>query len=80
MLHYPFQNFKVPKSRKMLNFSEIDCELIFFQSQEYIFRLHEDADYGWQPRLSAREFMRILSNLTSIKIRGTYTTDGKNFF
>ncbi|KAF4517691.1 hypothetical protein B566_EDAN016517 [Ephemera danica] len=48
-------------------------------SQEYKFRLHEDADYGWQPRLTAREFMSVLSNLTAVKIRGTYTPEGVGF-
>ncbi|XP_059472124.1 laminin subunit gamma-1 isoform X2 [Neocloeon triangulifer] len=47
--------------------------------REYTFRLHEDSEYGWQPRLSAREYMRILSNLTAIKIRGTYTYDGVGY-
>ncbi|KAH0534833.1 laminin subunit gamma-1 [Cotesia glomerata] len=47
--------------------------------QGYKFKLHEHANYGWQPRLSARAFMSILSNLTSIKIRGTYTHQGRGF-
>lgn len=49
------------------------------QKQVYEFRLHEHPDYGWQPRLSAREFMSLLSNLTAIKIRGTYTPNGVGF-
>uniref|UniRef100_A0A1B6D2A0 Laminin subunit gamma-1 n=1 Tax=Clastoptera arizonana TaxID=38151 RepID=A0A1B6D2A0_9HEMI len=49
------------------------------QTQEYKFRLHENSDYGWQPRLSARDFISILSNLTAIKIRGTYTLQGVGF-
>ncbi|XP_066585793.1 laminin subunit gamma-1 [Prorops nasuta] len=48
-------------------------------SQAYKFRLHEHSEYGWQPRLSSRAFMSILSNLTAIKIRGTYTHQGKGF-
>lgn len=47
--------------------------------QEYRFRLHEHSGYGWQPRLSSRAFMSILSNLTAIKIRGTYTHQGRGF-
>ncbi|XP_050538498.1 laminin subunit gamma-1, partial [Daktulosphaira vitifoliae] len=43
------------------------------------FRLHESPDYGWQPRLSTREFFNVLSNLTAIKIRGTYTERGVGF-
>ncbi|XP_014601707.1 PREDICTED: laminin subunit gamma-1 isoform X1 [Polistes canadensis] len=48
-------------------------------AQEYRFRLHEHSEYGWQPRLSAKAFMSILSNLTAIKIRGTYTHQGRGF-
>ncbi|XP_024947566.1 laminin subunit gamma-1 isoform X2 [Cephus cinctus] len=48
-------------------------------AQEYKFRLHEHVDYEWEPRLSAREFISILSNLTAIKIRGTYTHQGRGF-
>ncbi|XP_046413039.1 laminin subunit gamma-1 [Neodiprion fabricii] len=46
---------------------------------EYRFRLHEHPDYGWLPQLSSRDFMSILSNLTAIKIRGTYTHKGRGF-
>lgn len=49
------------------------------QNQVYKFRLHEHQDYGWQPRLSARAFMSILTNLTAIKIRGTYTRMGSGY-
>ncbi|XP_054274289.1 laminin subunit gamma-1-like isoform X2 [Macrosteles quadrilineatus] len=49
------------------------------EDNSYKFRLHEDPDYGWQPRLSARDFMSVLANLTAIKIRGTYTTQGVGF-
>lgn len=49
------------------------------QPQEHRFKLHEHANYGWQPRLSSRAFMSILSNLTAIKIRGTYTHQGRGF-
>ncbi|XP_076658555.1 laminin subunit gamma-1 isoform X1 [Halictus rubicundus] len=48
-------------------------------SQEYHFKLHEHPKYGWEPRLSSRAFMSILSNLTAIKIRGTYTHQGRGF-
>ncbi|XP_076636198.1 laminin subunit gamma-1 isoform X1 [Colletes latitarsis] len=47
--------------------------------QEYHFKLHEHPNYGWEPRLSSRAFMSILSNLTAIKIRGTYTHQGRGF-
>ncbi|KFW02341.1 Laminin subunit gamma-1, partial [Eurypyga helias] len=39
----------------------------------YTFRLHEAADYPWRPALTAFEFQKLLHNLTSIKIRGTYS-------
>ncbi|XP_011142346.1 laminin subunit gamma-1 [Harpegnathos saltator] len=47
--------------------------------QEYRFKLHEHLSYGWQPQLSSRAFMSILSNLTAIKIRATYTNQGRGF-
>ncbi|GLV33913.1 Laminin B2 [Carabus blaptoides fortunei] len=49
------------------------------QNQQYVFKLHEHPDYGWHPRLSARAFMSILTNLTAIKIRATYTPHGVGF-
>lgn len=49
------------------------------QNQVYKFRLHEHPDYGWHPRLSARAFMSILTNLTAIKIRATYTPQGVGY-
>lgn len=49
------------------------------QNQEYKFRLHEDGKFGWSPRLSSRNYMALLANLTAIKIRGTYAYDGKGF-
>ncbi|XP_023243676.1 laminin subunit gamma-1-like isoform X1 [Centruroides sculpturatus] len=42
-------------------------------SQKYKFRLHEHPSFGWQPRLRFHDFMRVLSNVTAIKIRGIYT-------
>ncbi|XP_020796887.2 laminin subunit gamma-1 [Boleophthalmus pectinirostris] len=41
--------------------------------QTYIFRLHDSADYPWRPAISHSDFQRLLHNLTSIKIRGTYS-------
>lgn len=46
------------------------------QRQEYSFRLHEQS---WQPRLNARDFISILTNLTAIKIRGTYGPHGQGY-
>ncbi|XP_055331457.1 laminin subunit gamma-1-like isoform X2 [Paramacrobiotus metropolitanus] len=47
--------------------------------QTYKFRLHEQKEYGWSPRLSSFEFQRLLSNVTSIRIRTTYVTDGTGY-
>lgn len=49
------------------------------QIREYSFRLHENSEYSWQPSQSARGFMQILSNLTAIKIRATYSHEGEGF-
>ena len=46
------------------------------KSQDFVFRLHEHVEFGWNPRLSSRDFISILSKLTAIKIRGTYTPNG----
>ncbi|KAJ8934790.1 hypothetical protein NQ318_023168, partial [Aromia moschata] len=48
-------------------------------SQKYSFRLHEHPDYGWQPRLSFREYFSVFTNLTAIKIKGTYTPQGMGY-
>ncbi|XP_073977260.1 laminin subunit gamma-1 isoform X2 [Rhodnius prolixus] len=42
----------------------------------YKFRVHEHPDFGWEPRITSKDFMSILSNLTAIRIRGTYTPRG----
>ena len=44
--------------------------------QDYRFRLNEHANYQWTPRLSANEFIQLLSNITAIRIRGTYSPRG----
>lgn len=45
--------------------------------EDYKFRLNEHASYEWTPRLNSVDFMRLLSNITAIKIRGTYSSQGK---
>lgn len=47
--------------------------------QKYKFRLNENPKYGWQPRVSSKDFISILANLTAFKIRGTYTPLGNGF-
>lgn len=42
----------------------------------YTFRLNEDMNYGWTPPMSTRDFMALLSNITAIKIKATYTMSG----
>lgn len=47
-------------------------------ANNYRFKLHEDAKkYGWQPKLRAKDFISVLSNLTAIRIRATYTNGNK---
>ncbi|XP_038859912.1 laminin subunit gamma-1-like isoform X1 [Salvelinus namaycush] len=41
--------------------------------QTFVFRLHDSTDYPWRPTLPQSEFQKLLHNLTSIKIRGTYS-------
>ncbi|KAF8777898.1 Laminin subunit gamma-1 like protein [Argiope bruennichi] len=48
-------------------------------NQEYKFRLHEHSAYGWNPRLTPRDYISILSNLTAIKIKATYTPEGTGY-
>lgn len=50
-----------------------------FQMQEYRIRLHENPEFGWNPSLSAKDFMAVLANITAIKIRGTYVSQGIGF-
>ena len=47
--------------------------------QEYKFRLHENPEFGWNPSMSAIDFMNALSNITAIKIRGSYSSQGIGF-
>ncbi|CAM1303920.1 LAMC3 (predicted), partial [Pycnogonum litorale] len=48
-------------------------------NQNYVFKLNEDSKYGWNPRLSARDFISILTNLTAVKIKSTYAPQGAGF-
>lgn len=42
--------------------------------QRYTFRLNEEDVYEWTPKVGIQEFVSILSNLTAIKVRVTYTS------
>lgn len=42
------------------------------EMQNYRFKLIEDMNYGWTPKLNSFQFQTLLSNLTSIRIRATY--------
>ncbi|XP_054719317.1 laminin subunit gamma-1-like, partial [Uloborus diversus] len=48
-------------------------------NQEFGFRLHEHSAYGWNPRLTAHDFMSILSDVTALKIKVTYTPEGSGY-
>ncbi|XP_061427845.1 laminin subunit gamma-1-like isoform X1 [Lethenteron reissneri] len=41
--------------------------------QTYTYVLHENPAYPWTPQIPANEFRKLLSNLTAIKLRGTYS-------
>ena len=47
--------------------------------QDYTFRLHENPEFGWSPRLSSKDFIAILANITAFKIRGTFVAGGAGF-
>lgn len=49
------------------------------ENQKFSFRFHEHPDYGWQPTLTSTNFISILTNVTAIKIKGTYTPAGSGF-
>ena len=47
--------------------------------QSFEFLLHEDSSQGWQPQLTPLQFLSLLSNLTAVKIRGSYFSPGEGF-
>lgn len=49
------------------------------RTQSYRFRLHNHAQFGWSPQLSSKDFISVLANITSIKIRGSYDRGGSGF-
>ncbi|XP_030629418.1 laminin subunit gamma-2 [Chanos chanos] len=49
------------------------------QKINYAFRLDEQPGSKWKPQLSSLEFQKLLSNLTAIKIRGTFGENGRGY-
>jgi len=47
--------------------------------QSFVFRLNESPSLGWIPRLGAKDYISILSNITAIKIRGAFVHNGEGF-
>ncbi|KAL1280547.1 hypothetical protein QQF64_015147 [Cirrhinus molitorella] len=45
----------------------------------YTFKLDEQPGSKWKPQLSSTEFQKLLSNLTAIKIRGTFGENGRGY-
>ncbi|KTG04379.1 hypothetical protein cypCar_00038956, partial [Cyprinus carpio] len=44
------------------------------ETQTFVFRLHDTTEYPWRPTLKHTDFQKLLYNLTSVMIRGTYST------
>ena len=44
--------------------------------QEYTFKLHENPEFGWTPSLRTQSFIAVLSDIKSIKIRGSFVPGG----
>ena len=76
-LYLAFNLHQFSTFHMVMNYCPKSCHRAALQDQEYKFRLHEHSEYGWSPRLRARDFISLLSNLTAIKIRATYSTEGK---
>lgn len=48
--------------------------------ENFAFRIHENPTYQWNPTVRAQDFISILANITALKIRATYSPDGKSEF
>lgn len=49
------------------------------QKLKYSFRLDEQPDSRWRPRISSLQFQKLLQNLTAIKIRATFGENGRGY-
>uniref|UniRef100_UPI00358F6F53 laminin subunit gamma-1-like isoform X2 n=1 Tax=Myxine glutinosa TaxID=7769 RepID=UPI00358F6F53 len=49
------------------------------ETRSYTFLLHESSAYPWNPKLSSEQFRHLLSNLTAIKLRATYSDQSTGF-
>uniref|UniRef100_A0A9J8BF91 Laminin, gamma 1 n=1 Tax=Cyprinus carpio carpio TaxID=630221 RepID=A0A9J8BF91_CYPCA len=49
------------------------------ETQTFVFRLHETTDYAWKPNLKHADFQKLLHNLTSVMIRGTYSAKSAGY-
>lgn len=47
--------------------------------QSFAYRLNESPNLGWIPRLGAKDYISIFSNITAIKIRGSFVQSGEGF-
>ena len=49
------------------------------RAQQFAFRIHENVEFGWMPTLTPAQFLALLSNVTSLRIRASYTANGGGF-
>eukprot|EP00092_Neocalanus_flemingeri_P012243 GFUD01013199.1.p1 GENE.GFUD01013199.1~~GFUD01013199.1.p1 ORF type:complete len:1692 (+),score=371.26 GFUD01013199.1:452-5527(+) len=66
-------------TRISLSITEQNNPLPTRDLQEYTYKLHENPEFGWTPSLRPKDFMAVLSNISSIKIRGSYVVGGLGF-